>query len=156
MAGFIKRRDFLLGGTAALASTAALAQSITPQIGGGIGQGFDGGLAGAGGPRISLSNATIAAGSAVGTTIGTLSVSGGTGTYTFTLTSNPGSLFSISGSNLQVAGTLVAGSDPIIIQANNGAGSIKSQPFTITVTGALANGPMDFSVPGNIAITAAL
>ena len=48
MAGFIKRRDFLLGGTAALASTAALAQSITPQIGGGIGQGFDGGLAGAG------------------------------------------------------------------------------------------------------------
>ncbi len=44
----MKRRDFLLGGTAALATTAALAQSITPQIGGGIGQGFDGGLAGAG------------------------------------------------------------------------------------------------------------
>ena len=43
----IRRRDFLTG-AAAISTHAALAQSIAPQIGGGIGQAFDGGLGGAG------------------------------------------------------------------------------------------------------------
>lgn len=93
------------------------------------------GSIGGAGPTILLSNATVASSAAVGTTIGTLSVVNGIGSYTFTLTSNPGTLFSISGSSLQVAAALTAGSDPITVQANNGAGSIVNQPFTIIVTG---------------------
>jgi hypothetical protein len=88
----------------------------------------------AGGARISLSSSTISVSATVGTVIGTLSVIGGTGAYTFTLTSNPGSLFSISGSSLQVAAALSAGSDAISINANNGVGSSITQPFLITVT----------------------
>lgn len=99
---------------------------------------------GGGGALIILSNASIASTATVGTTVGTLNVVGGTGVYTFTFTSNPGTLFAISGSNLNVAAALTAGSDPIIIQANNGAGSIITQPFTITVTGP-CSGSMNFS-----------
>jgi hypothetical protein len=54
-------RRALLTGAAALASYRALAQSITPQIGGGIGLGFDGGLGGAGkaAPFIPLPGSSI-------------------------------------------------------------------------------------------------
>lgn len=107
-------------------------------------------------PAIEISNTTIASTATIGSLVGVLTVINGTGTYTFTLTSNPGTLFAISGSNLNVAAALTAGSDPITIQANNGAGSVITQPFTITVTSPGTNGPMDFSVAGNIAITAAL
>lgn len=85
-------------------------------------------------PVIALSNATVASTATVGTTIGSLSVVNGIGSYTFTLTSNPGTLFSISGSSLQVAAALTAGSDPITIHADNGAGGVITQPFTITVS----------------------
>ena len=85
-------------------------------------------------PTIFLSNATVTDMAAIGTTIGTLSAIGGTGVYTFTFTSNPGSLFSISGSNLNVAATLTPASDPISIMADNGAGSTVTQSFMITVT----------------------
>jgi hypothetical protein len=93
-------------------------------------------LLGGGKPTVSLSNSTVASTASIGTVIGTLSVAHGIGSYTFTLTSNPGSLFSISGSSLKVAASLSAGSDPITVQASNGAGSVVSQPFTITVTSA--------------------
>lgn len=86
------------------------------------------------GPSIQLSSATIADTASIGDTIGTLSVSGGTGTYTFTLTSNPGSLFSISGTSLKVAAALSAGSDAITVHADNGAGSTIDRAFLITVT----------------------
>lgn len=92
-----------------------------------------------GGPVLNLSGSSVADTASVGTTVGTLSVSGGSGTYTFTLTSNPGSLFSISGSALQVAASLSAGSDAITIKADNGAGSVITQPFLITATHAPAN-----------------
>lgn len=98
-------------------------------------------LTGGGGGKvtaINLSAATVPAAATVGTVIGTLSVQNGTGTYTFTLTSNPGTLFSITTASLQVAAALTAGSDAITIQANNGAGSIITQPFLITVLGAVA------------------
>jgi len=82
-----------------------------------------------------LSSATVPSTASVGAVIGTLSVQGGTGTYTYTLTSNPGGLFSISGSSLKVAAALSPGSDPITVQANNGAGSVINTSFLITVTG---------------------
>ncbi|WP_154072527.1 hypothetical protein [Bradyrhizobium erythrophlei] len=100
-----------------------------------LGSGFSrAGSIGGGGPRISLSSSTVSSAATIGTTVGTLSVLHGTGTYTFTLASNPGGLFAISGSNLNVAAALSAGSDAISINANNGAGSSITQPFLITVT----------------------
>lgn len=90
----------------------------------------------ASGPHIVLSSATVPSTATVGTVIGTLSVQGGTGTYTFTFTSNPGTLFSIATASLQVAAALTAGSDPITVHADNGAGSVLNQPFLITVTSA--------------------
>src|SRR6185437_15110490 len=73
---------------------------------------------------------------AIGTTVGTLSVLRGTGgSYTYALTSNPGGLYAISGSALQVAAALSAGSDPILIRATpTGSGATLTQPFAITVT----------------------
>jgi hypothetical protein len=88
---------------------------------------------GGAGDSITLSSSTVPSTAAVGTTIGTLSVVGGTGIYTFTLTP-PSSLFSISGDLLQVAAALTPGSDPIAVHADNGAGSTFTQPFLITVT----------------------
>lgn len=99
-----------------------------------------------GGAQLRLSNTTIPDTSSVGTVVGTFSVVGGKGSYTYTLTSNPGGLFSISGNQLQVAAALTAGSDPITVQANNGAGSVITQPFTIIVTSTVAcNGTIDLS-----------
>jgi hypothetical protein len=91
-------------------------------------------MGGRGAPAIVLSSATIPDTATVGTTIGTLSVIGGAGSYVFTLTSNPGALFSISGSNLQVAAALTAGSDAITVHADNGAGSVLNRALLITVT----------------------
>lgn len=96
-------------------------------------------------PILSLSNATVASTATVGTVIGALSVANGKGSYTYSLTSNPGTLFSIVGSSLEVAAALSVGSDPIIVQANNGAGSIVTQPFTIVVTGAGCSGAINLS-----------
>lgn len=89
-----------------------------------------------GGARITLnlSAATVADTAAVGTVIGTFSVTGGTGSYTYTFTSNPGTLFSITTNQLKVAAALTAGSDPITVQASNGAGSVVTRAFLITVT----------------------
>ena len=92
-----------------------------------------GGMPVVGSQFIQLSASTVVSNAAIGTTIGTLSVFNGSGTYTYTLTSNPGSLFSISGSSLQVAASLSPGSDPITVHADNGAGSVLNATFLITV-----------------------
>lgn len=107
------------------------------------------GLAG-GGPVLRLSSNTALDSASVGTVIGTLSVTGGTGSYTFSLTSNPGGLFSITTNQLKVASALSAGSDPIIIKADNGAGSVILLPVTIVVSSAAAFAlKSDFSIPNN-------
>lgn len=94
-----------------------------------------GGMPVVGSQQIQLSAATVLSSATVGTTIGTLSVLNGSGTYTFTFAAggNPGSLFSISGTSLQVAASLSIGSDPIIVHADNGAGSVLNMTFLITV-----------------------
>lgn len=100
---------------------------------------------GRGGPTLNLSASTISDTASVGDVIGLLSVTGGTGSYTFTFTSNPGSLFSITTNQLKVAASLTAGSDAITIKADNGAGSVITQPFLITVTSsssAITNGAL--------------
>lgn len=92
-----------------------------------------GGMPVVGSQLIQLSAAVIASNATVGTTIGALSVLNGSGTYTYTLTSNPGGLFSISVANLQVGAALSAGSDAITVHADNGAGSVLNGVFLITV-----------------------
>jgi hypothetical protein len=91
---------------------------------------------------IRLSNATFAENSAAGTAIGTLSVVGGVGTYTFTLTDDAGGkvqVAGVNGVNLQAGATpSAAGSFTIIVHADNGAGSIFDQTFVITAVSAAA------------------
>lgn len=82
---------------------------------------------------ITLSGSTVLANAVIGTTIGTLAVSGGTGSYTYTLTSSPSGQFAISGANLNVATVLTAGSYPITVQAAGGTPSPVSGSFMLTV-----------------------
>jgi hypothetical protein len=70
----------------------------------------------------------------IGDLVGVLSVFGGVGSYTFTLTSNLGGLYSISGNQLLVAASQTLGTHPITIQADNGAGSVLHLNTTVTVT----------------------
>jgi hypothetical protein len=87
---------------------------------------------------IQLSNATFTAGSAQGTAIGTLSVTGGSGTYTFTLTdtaSNKAQVAGTNGVNLQAgSASASAGSFSITVHADNGAGSVLDRVFLLTAT----------------------
>lgn len=87
---------------------------------------------------IRLSASTFTAGSAQNTAIGTLSVVGGTGTYTFTLTDSHSSAVQVAGTNgvnLQVgSASSSAGSFSITVHADNGAGSTFDHVFLITAT----------------------
>lgn len=95
-------------------------------------------------PVLNLTGLSIASTAATGTLIGTFSVTNpAAGTYTFSLTSNPGSLFTVVGSTLvNAVSPLTPGSDPITAQAANGP-SIATSAFTVTVTGAIPS--LDFS-----------
>lgn len=91
---------------------------------------------------IRLSGSTFLAGAAQNTAIGNLSVVGGTGTYTFTLTDSHTSavqVAGVNGVNLQVGSTVSGvGSFTITVHANNGAGSIFDRTFLVTATGVVA------------------
>lgn len=106
-------------------------------------------MAGPSGPTISLSNASFPAGSAQGTAIGTLSVVGGTGTYTFTLTDDASDKVQVAGTNgadLEVgSASSIAGSFSITVHADNGAGSVLDRTFLITASAAGFTPSLDFS-----------
>jgi lysophospholipase L1-like esterase len=97
---------------------------------GGLGQGIE--LSG---------SRTLAENSSNGTSVGTLSVSGGTGTYTFTLSDTAGNRFKVAGTN---GVNLQAGATPsdretaafynITVHADNGAGSTFDRTFAISIT----------------------
>lgn len=90
---------------------------------------------GAGGaPVLLLSNNTIRDNASVGDLVGALSVANGTGVYIFSLLFNPSGLFQVVGNQLQVGAALAAGVDSIIVQANNGAGSLVLGGFFISVS----------------------
>jgi hypothetical protein len=91
-----------------------------------------------GGLALLLSGTTVEDNAAVGTVIGTLSVMGGHGTYTHTITSDPSSQFTITSNSFKVNGALTAGSYTVGLRANNGAGSIINKNVVITVTVATA------------------
>lgn len=101
-----------------------------------------------GGLILNLSAATIASTAATSTLIGNFTVSNGTGSYTYTLTSNPGGLFAVSSTGVlsNAISPLTPGSDPITAKADNGAGSVISAPFLITVLASAGFAPsLDFS-----------
>jgi hypothetical protein len=100
---------------------------------------------------LNLSAASIASTAATSTVIGNFSVTNGTGVYTYSLTSNPGGLFAVSGTSLVNAiQGLTPGLDPITAQGNNGAGSVVSAPFIITVIGSTVVLPsLNFSISTN-------
>lgn len=92
---------------------------------------------------IRLLGSTFPESSAAGTAIGVLSVLGGFGTYTFTLTDSAGGKVQVAapnGSNLQVGATpSTAGSFTIGVHADNGAGSTFDATFVITATAVLVD-----------------
>jgi hypothetical protein len=91
------------------------------------------GLAGA--ITTSPSPLTVPAGSPIGTVVGTLSVTGGSGTYTFTLLSDALGYFTIVGNQLQVNNAaMVAGTDAILIQATGTSGDVLQLPTSVIIT----------------------
>lgn len=86
------------------------------------------------GPTIQLSSATISDTASIGDVVGTLSVTGGSGSYTYSLTDDAGGLFAIDVAAVEVAAALTAGSDSITVQADNGVDTPISRAFLITVT----------------------
>ena len=102
------------------------------------------GGAGSSGPTIQLSGSTIAQDASIGTAIGTLSVVGGTGSYTFTETLDPDNDFDIriDGVTLENSATFGAtGTHLWTVHADNGGGSIIDKTFTITVTAPSGGAP---------------
>ncbi len=95
---------------------------------------------------IQLSGASFTVGDAQGTAIGTLSVFGGSGTYTFTLTDDAGGKVQIDGDVLEVGPTVAtAGSFSITVHADNGAGSVFDRTFLITVIDTAYDPSLDLS-----------
>lgn len=90
---------------------------------------------GSGGSRaVLLDNNTVPDTSTPGSVVGNLTVVGGTGGYFFSLPSNPGGVFAISGNQLVTAGSVVAGNYPITVRASHGGQDNIDQVFTITVS----------------------
>ncbi len=116
-----------------------------------LGRGFGrlGGI-GSSGATLNLSASTFPENSALNTVIGTLSVSGGVGVYTYSFQSNPGTLFNISGSSLRVTSTTIAaGSYPVTIRADNGAGSVIDKVFLLTATAVGGSAALQFNFASN-------
>lgn len=91
---------------------------------------------GAAAPVLNLSAASVLESTLAGSTVGVLSVSGGSGTYTFTKTADPDSKFTLSGSNLNTAAGFdfeVAQSHWVTISASNGVSAPIVRAFQIAV-----------------------
>lgn len=84
-----------------------------------------------------LSETTVDEDAAIGTTVGTLSVIEGSGTYTFSITDDPDGKFSIVGTALKTTATLdyeTAWSHSVTVSADNGVDDPTVRTFTIFVT----------------------
>lgn len=78
---------------------------------------------------------TVPANAAIGTVVGTLSVAGGSGSYTYTLPYDQLGYFTIVGNQLQVnSSSMVAGTDNIVIQANGSGGDVIQLPTYVIIT----------------------
>jgi hypothetical protein len=101
------------------------------------------GAAGDASPLIVLSASVAAEDAATGTEIGNLSVSNGSGSYTFSITADPDSKFQLDAGDdsiLEVGGALdyeTATSHLVTIEADNGVDDPITRQFTLTVTNVL-------------------
>jgi hypothetical protein len=77
---------------------------------------------------------TVPANAPVGTVVATLSVVGGSGSYTFSLASDPLGYFTIVGNQLQVNAAMVAGTDNIVVQATGSSGDVIQLPLSVIIT----------------------
>lgn len=77
---------------------------------------------------------TVPANAPIGTVVATLSVTGGTGTYTFSLLSDALGYFAIVGNQLQVNAAMATGTDALLIKADNGAGDVIQLPLNVIIT----------------------
>jgi hypothetical protein len=96
------------------------------------------------GPIIALSNRSIGEDADVGDIVGNLSVTNGSGVYTFSLTDDAGGKFALDGSVLEVADALdyeTATSHVISVEADNGVDPVLARSFTILVANVAEAGP---------------
>lgn len=87
-------------------------------------------------PELRISDTSIDEGATTGRVVGTLMVLNGSGSYTYTITSDTDSKFAISGSDLVTAAALdyeTKTSHNVTIQADNGVDTPISQAFVIEV-----------------------
>lgn len=95
---------------------------------------------------IVLDGSSVPEDAEVGDLIGTLSVSNGSGSYTFTITADPDGKFQLDGGDdtlLEVGGALdyeTATAHTVTIEADNGADDPISRVFTIGVTDVVETG----------------
>jgi hypothetical protein len=97
------------------------------------------------GATIVLSGASVAEDAATGTLVGTLSVAGGSGSYTFSITADPDNKFALDGDDLELDATLdyeTATFHTVTIEADNGVDDPISRTFSIQVIDA-SEGPVD-------------
>lgn len=120
---------------------------------------------------VMLDSASVAEDANVGDLVGNLSVVGGSGSYTFSITADPDSKFQLDGGDdsiLEVGGALdyeTATSHTVTIEADNGVDDPISRQFTIQVTNVVETAPAQFGAGdwsvadlgtnGDIAITIA-
>lgn len=85
-------------------------------------------------PTVNLSNLTVAPNVIAGSTVGTISVAVGAGTYswTYSLSGANASSFQLSGSTLQTSAPLAAGAYAVTITATNAA--IIGSPFSLSTS----------------------
>lgn len=103
----------------------------------GMGLGLGGGAGGTPSPSMQISSQSVGEDAASGATIGALSVTNGTGVYTFTITADPDNKFDLSGANVVTTATLnyeTATSHQFTAQADNGVDPVLTRTFTISVT----------------------
>lgn len=101
------------------------------------------------GAFLRISASSIAEDANVGDAIGTLSVTNGSGVYTFTITADPDTKFAIDGSALELGATVdyeTATTHSVTIEADNGVDPPISRTFTIYVTNV-------FEEPNLVALT---
>ena len=99
-------------------------------------------MSGAAEARISLSPETVLDDAVGGDLVGTLSVLNGSGTYTFSITSDPDSKFDVDGTDsslleVEALATFTAGNTHLVtVEADNGVDPVLSATFSIFVVSA--------------------
>jgi len=89
------------------------------------------------GPVVQLSALTIAEDAIVGDAVGTLSVTNGSGSYTYTITADPDTKFAIDADALELGATVdyeTATSHSVTVEADNGVDDPVSRTFTVFVS----------------------